>query len=171
MGRNSRALSLPMRLIVCSLFSLSLLLGATAQPVAPKKKTPPSPTKTSSASKSKTAAAKTGTKPGATKTGTHKPLTRRASSKSPSSRNRARTPRYAVQNAPTPDRIREIQGALASRGYLKTAPSGAWDAETQDAMKRFQADRKLDQTGKLNALSLIGLGLGPKNDLSPELPK
>jgi peptidoglycan hydrolase-like protein with peptidoglycan-binding domain len=67
------------------------------------------------------------------------------------------------QSAPTPERYREIQQALAAKGYLKVDPSGAWDADTQDAMRRFQADQKLDQTGKIDALSLISLGLGPKH--------
>jgi peptidoglycan hydrolase-like protein with peptidoglycan-binding domain len=67
------------------------------------------------------------------------------------------------QASPTEDRYREIQQALASKGYLKAEPSGVWDADTQEAMRRFQADQKLDQTGKINALSLISLGLGPKH--------
>jgi peptidoglycan hydrolase-like protein with peptidoglycan-binding domain len=72
-------------------------------------------------------------------------------------------PAERSQQAPTPERYREIQQALASKGYLKSDPSGAWDTDTQDAMRRFQADQKLDQTGKIDALSLISLGLGPKH--------
>jgi hypothetical protein len=67
------------------------------------------------------------------------------------------------QLAPTPDRYREIQQALATKGYLKTEPTGVWDADTQEAMRRFQADQKLEETGKINALSLISLGLGPQH--------
>ncbi len=62
---------------------------------------------------------------------------------------------------PTSDRYREIQEALASKGYLKSAPNGAWDSESESALKRFQADQHIEQTGKLNSLSLIALGLGP----------
>lgn len=69
-------------------------------------------------------------------------------------------PRPYVQNEPTPDRYREIQGALASKGYLKSPPSGAWDAETEDAMRRYQADNQFEATGRINSKSLIGLGLG-----------
>jgi peptidoglycan hydrolase-like protein with peptidoglycan-binding domain len=65
------------------------------------------------------------------------------------------------QSAPTADRYREIQEVLAKKGYLKSPPNGEWDAESQDAMRRFQADQKIEQTGKLNARSLIALGLGP----------
>ena len=71
------------------------------------------------------------------------------------------------QLAPTSDRYREIQQALASKGYLKSTPNGAWDGESQEALKRFQADQHLDQTGKLNSLSLIALGLGPAKTESP----
>lgn len=71
------------------------------------------------------------------------------------------------QLAPTPDRYKEIQKALADRGYLKTEPNGVWDSNSQQAMRAFQSDQKLDPTGKLTAASLIGLGLGPKHDASP----
>jgi hypothetical protein len=67
--------------------------------------------------------------------------------------------------APTPDRYKEIQDALASKGYLQSDDAtGKWDQTSMDAMKRFQADQKLDTTGKINSLSLIALGLGPKHD-------
>jgi hypothetical protein len=74
-----------------------------------------------------------------------------------------KTPVERSQAAPTPERYREIQQALVAKGYLKSEPTGAWDADTQDAMRRFQADQKLDETGKINALSLISLGLGPQH--------
>jgi Flp pilus assembly protein TadB len=67
------------------------------------------------------------------------------------------------QLAPTPDRYKEIQSALAARGYLKESPNGVWDDESADALRRFQHDQSLDATGKLNSLSLIALGLGAKH--------
>ena len=66
------------------------------------------------------------------------------------------------QLAPTPDRYKDIQSALATRGYLKQAPTGAWDAASTDALRRFQQDQNLEPSGKLNSLSLIALGLGAK---------
>ena len=45
--------------------------------------------------------------------------------------------------------------------------SGHWDQGSIEALKKFQADQKLDSTGKLNSLSLIALGLGPKYEASP----
>ena len=62
---------------------------------------------------------------------------------------------------PTPERYREIQQALFDKGYLKSEPNGVWDADSVDAMTRFQNDRNLPATGKLTAASLIKLGLGP----------
>jgi hypothetical protein len=72
------------------------------------------------------------------------------------------------QMSPTPDRYREIQGALASKGYLKPEDAtGTWNQTSADAMKKFQAEQNLDSTGKINSLSLIALGLGPHRDPAP----
>jgi hypothetical protein len=71
--------------------------------------------------------------------------------------------RYTAQQfSPTPDRYREIQDALAAKGYLKTPSTGVWDHDSVDAMQRFQQDQNLEPTGKLTARSLGALGLGPK---------
>ncbi len=64
------------------------------------------------------------------------------------------------QAAPTPERITEIQEALAKKGMFEGSPSGQWDEATSDAMKRFQSSNRLDPTGKLDALTLQKLGLG-----------
>jgi hypothetical protein len=64
------------------------------------------------------------------------------------------------QQAPTPERYKEIQQALAAKGYLKTEPNGVWDADSAEALRQFQTDQKISPTGKINAPSLIGLGLG-----------
>jgi len=64
---------------------------------------------------------------------------------------------------PAPERYKEIQQALASKGYLRPeAASGVWDQNCSDALKHFQSDQKLQGTGKIDSLSLIALGLGPK---------
>jgi hypothetical protein len=76
------------------------------------------------------------------------------------------------QSAPTPERYKEIQQALADKGYLKSAPNGVWDAQSMDALRQFQTDQKLSPTGKLSSASLIALGLGPKTappDVKPPL--
>jgi peptidoglycan hydrolase-like protein with peptidoglycan-binding domain len=90
--------------------------------------------------------------------------------KSGSNRKRGRARSAAVtrrgvrQLAPTADRYKEIQKALADRGYLKTEPNGVWDSNSQAAMRAFQSDQKLDPSGKITAPSLINLGLGPERD-------
>jgi peptidoglycan hydrolase-like protein with peptidoglycan-binding domain len=72
------------------------------------------------------------------------------------------------QQAPTPDRYKEIQQALVDKGYLKGEPTGVWDSDSASAMQRFQQDQKLTPSGKINAPSLIGLGLGAKSAGAPE---
>lgn len=86
--------------------------------------------------------------------------------KSGSAKGRSRTAHRGTprQLTPTPDRYKEIQKALADRGYLKNEPTGTWDSASQEAMRNFQNDQKLDPSGKITASSLIKLGLGPKNE-------
>jgi peptidoglycan hydrolase-like protein with peptidoglycan-binding domain len=71
------------------------------------------------------------------------------------------------QMQPTPERYKEIQEALAKKGYLHGDPTGVWDQQSADALRRFQQDQNLDPSGKLNSLSIIALGLGPKYEVSP----
>ncbi|HWF09950.1 MAG TPA: peptidoglycan-binding domain-containing protein [Bryobacteraceae bacterium] len=87
-----------------------------------------------------------------------------ASRKGKSSTKRSSPARAAPtrQSAPTPERYKEIQQALAEKGYLKSEPNGVWDADSADALRQFQTDKNLTPTGKITAASLIGLGLGPK---------
>jgi len=74
------------------------------------------------------------------------------------------------QMNPTTDRYKEIQEALVTKGYLKNEPSGIWDADSVGALQRFQMDQKLQPSGKINAPTLIGLGLGAKSAGAPEAP-
>lgn len=102
----------------------------------------------------------------------------KASSKSSSTRRKGKVTRRVTryyQQAPTPDRYKEIQQALASKGYFQGEPNGAWGPDSIDALKRFQADQNLMPDGKISSLSLIALGLGPKrltakSDAAPPLP-
>jgi peptidoglycan hydrolase-like protein with peptidoglycan-binding domain len=61
----------------------------------------------------------------------------------------------------------EIQRALTEKGYYNGEIDGKWGASCVDALKRFQEDQKLKPDGKLGALSLIALGLGPKREPLP----
>ncbi|MFZ5926385.1 MAG: peptidoglycan-binding domain-containing protein [Acidobacteriota bacterium] len=82
------------------------------------------------------------------------------------SRSRRRVPATAQaprQQQPEPQRIREIQQALAERGYA-VEPTGVWDAATVEALRKFQEDHDINNLsgrGKLDPLTLIALGLGP----------
>ncbi len=75
------------------------------------------------------------------------------------------------QKAPTPDRISEIQNALAKDGSYAGAPNGKWDASTIEATRKFQEAHGLNPTGKLDAKTLQQLGLGsPTSGVAPPVP-
>jgi hypothetical protein len=131
------------RTFVLILISAAVALSCLAATTPAKKPVAPKKTAVAASSSKKTAAKKTAAS--ARKTTVAK-----------------RVPTVSRQSSPTPDRYKEIQSALAAKGYLKTEPNGVWDAQSIDAMKRYQADQKLDASGKLTAASLIGLGLGPQ---------
>jgi hypothetical protein len=72
------------------------------------------------------------------------------------------------QVVPTPERYKEIQDALVAKGYLKPEDVGSgWNQTSMDALKRFQGEQSIEASGKINSLSLIALGLGPKHDSVP----
>lgn len=76
------------------------------------------------------------------------------------------------QIAPTPERYHEIQAALVTKGYLKSEDAGgAWNQTSVDALKMFQTEQNLESTGKINSLSLIALGLGPRREAPPPVEK
>lgn len=70
----------------------------------------------------------------------------------------------SYQLHPDAGRYQQIQQALADKGYYKGPVNGEWGDDSVAALKKFQADRKIEDDGKINSLSLIGLGLGPKHD-------
>ena len=75
------------------------------------------------------------------------------------------------QMAPTTDRYRQIQEALAAKGYLRPEDvTGVWNGSSVDALKQFQAEQHIDSSGKINSLSLIALGLGPKHETASVKP-
>ena len=162
-----------MRTILCWAGILALAaLGWSADDTTPAKKTT-SPKKTvtkpaASATKKKAAPSKTtASHPATTKAGPKTTATRRGKkgppAKSVTWRNR--------QLAPTPQRYKEIQDALAAKGYLNPEDaSGAWNQASVDALKKFQAGQNLDSTGKINSLSLIALGLGPRRETAAPKP-
>jgi peptidoglycan hydrolase-like protein with peptidoglycan-binding domain len=60
-------------------------------------------------------------------------------------------------------RAREIQQALIHENYLSGEPTGTWDAETQQAMRKFQSDHGWQTKIMPDSRALIKLGLGPAN--------
>ncbi len=147
-------------------FAAALAVGTIAWADGPT--TPPAQT-TAPAKKAMAAAAvsKAPATPAATPAVTKKPVTNTATvakhvvKKTPV----VRTSWRNRQSAPTSDRYREIQQALAARGYLSSEEAnGAWGSSSTDALKKFQAEQALESTGRIDSLSLIALGLGPKRD-------
>lgn len=58
-----------------------------------------------------------------------------------------------------------------AKGYLKPEDAnGTWGQSSVDALKRFQTEQKIDSSGKINSLSLIALGLGPRHDTAAAKP-
>ena len=68
------------------------------------------------------------------------------------------------QAQPSKERYAEIQQALLDKGYFSGEATGEWKADSVEALKRFQSDEALQPSGKINSLSLIALGLGPKRN-------
>lgn len=105
------------------------------------------------------------------KTAAKKPSSKKSASKKRSARPAPRTTWRNRQLTPAPERCQEIQQALATKGYLDAAEAnGVWGQSSVAALKRFQEDQRIETTGKINSLSLIALGLGPKRDASAATP-
>ena len=84
-------------------------------------------------------------------------------------RRAARTPVAArAQLRPTRERYAEIQTALARAGYFQGSTNGDWGPSSVNALAYFQKDHGLEPSGKIDAPSLIKLGLGPKYDTPSE---
>ena len=134
--------------------------GATAakKKSASKKSSHPVATAHKSSATTKTATPKTTP----SKTGTSRTAASRRGKKAPPVH---RTTWRNRQLSPTPERYKEIQEALSAKGYLPPEQAtGKWDDTSAEALKKFQTDQNLDSTGKINSLSLIALGLGPKHE-------
>ncbi len=99
--------------------------------------------------------------------------TQRASTKRKNSRGRKgsnRRTKKRGQQAIDSTRARQIQQALIREHYMQGEPSGTWDAATQAAMQRYQADQGWQAKQIPDSRALIKLGLGPRSDhlLNPE---
>jgi peptidoglycan hydrolase-like protein with peptidoglycan-binding domain len=83
---------------------------------------------------------------------------------------KARKKRVRGQKAIDGDRVRQIQEALIREHYLKGEPSGKWDANTQQAMHRYQSGQGWQSKSIPDSRALIRLGLGPDSEhlLNPD---
>lgn len=165
------------------LFTAALFLVLPGAPCAEPKKTPPK--KTTSATKKSTATKKAGTSTKKSSTPAKKSAATTKKSAGSSQKKvaaaRKQTGRKKAvqtssgstrrQQAPSADRYREIQQALAKRGFLKSEPTGVWDTAASEAMRQFQESNNLKASGKVDSLSLIALGLGPKHTVAAKAPQ
>ena len=161
-----------LRSLAISMAVLTLAVAATGQQVsAAKKKTAAPSAKARAVPHAAAASAKTGTakasvsKSAASKAAVSKTRSK-AASKSGTKSHRTVARRPPAQQQPTTDRYKEIQQALADKGYFQGPVDGAWNTGSVEALKRFQKDQNLDPDGKIGSLSLIALGLGPKRGLA-----
>src|SRR5258708_9182054 len=67
--------------------------------------------------------------------------------------------RQPGQKAPAPERISEIQQALAKDGSFNGAPNGKWDGSTVEATRKFQASHGLNPSGRRDPPTLQKLCL------------
>jgi hypothetical protein len=106
----------------------------------------------------------------ATHTSAHKRTSGQKSKSSHGKKGSTQVAEKRGQQAIDSARAREIQTALLREHYMQGQPSGTWDATTQAAMQRYQADHGWQSKTTPDARALIELGLGPSHDhlLNPE---
>jgi hypothetical protein len=154
------------QILACASLAVFLCLTWSAHSATtPAKKTPAKKTTRKRTVGKQSTAAKKSTPAGSA--GARTTTARKGGKKAP-----ARTTTWRNrQMAPSPERFKEIQQALAAKGYLKPEDAtGVWNQGSVDALKRFQAEQNIESTGKINSLSLIALGLGPKHETATAKP-
>jgi peptidoglycan hydrolase-like protein with peptidoglycan-binding domain len=158
----------PLRFLV-----LALAVSLAIFPQTAKKSPTKAPAK--SAAKATTAKKTTAKKTTAKKTTSKKTTAKKTTRKRTTTARRRAPVRRAPARQATPDRDRivEIQQALTERGY-PVEPTGAWGPQSVAALKQFQEAhdiKNLSGRGKLDPLTLIALGLGPKHEPpAPAIP-
>jgi photosystem II stability/assembly factor-like uncharacterized protein len=68
-------------------------------------------------------------------------------------------PTAAASNSTPPATVKRAQGVLGQLGYSVGEPDGVAGTRTVAAIRRFQADKDLPQTGRLDDATLVALGL------------
>jgi len=64
-----------------------------------------------------------------------------------------------MSQAQSPDIVREAQQQLASQGYDPGPADGKFGPKTQKEIKKFQEDRQLQSSGRLDQQTLAALGV------------
>ncbi len=157
----------------CGLLGLAALAiaqtPATTQTSTPtqSQKSSPSSTESSTAAKHPSSAHTT-TKHKSTHSATH--TSAQKSKTARGKKNSKQVSKKRGQQAIDSTRARQIQTALIREHYMQGEPSGAWDAATQAAMQKYQADQGWQSKTTPDSRALIKLGLGPSSDhlLNPE---
>ena len=115
---------------------------------------------------------KTTKHPSGTYAASHHSGTHKSSAKSSkhSSNKKTASARSHGQRTIGEERTREIQSALIREHYLNGEPTGVWDADSKDAMMRYQAANGWQTKVTPDSRALIKLGLGPdhKDLLNPD---
>ena len=82
-------------------------------------------------------------------------------------RSQSKSKHTSGQRSIDDSRATEIQNALIHSGYLSGEPSGHWDAQTEAAMQKFQADNGWQTKLVPDSRAIIKLGLGPSHHSQP----
>jgi peptidoglycan hydrolase-like protein with peptidoglycan-binding domain len=116
-----------------------------------------------SATKTSTSASKPAAKVKSTKA-------KRSKASTSSKGKRSRKGSHHGQQKIDAERTHQIQQALVKQHYLTGEPTGKWDASTEAALRKFQADNGWQNKTVPDSRALIKLGLGPNHDhlLNPE---
>jgi len=135
----------------------TLAFSETASPASSKSSKKPAPQKSSASAHSSATAHKTSTSGKSTRT---------VSRKGKHSKQSSRRGQQKIDNS----RTVQIQEALIKQHYLSGEPSGKWDASTEEALRKLQADNGWQNKTVPDSRALIKLGLGPSHDhlLNPE---
>jgi len=116
------------------------------------------------------AAGQSGSSASGSKTTSTASSTKKSSSSSHKSKHTKKTKSKRGQQKIDSERARQIQTALIREHYMNGEATGAWDATTESALRKFQADNGWQNKTVPDSRALIKLGLGPSHDhlLNPE---
>jgi len=99
-----------------------------------------------------------------------KPATRSHTASTGKRSSRKKPVRVRGQQKIDSERAQAIQEALIREHYLTGEPTGTWNQNSEEAMRRYQADHGWQSKEVPDSRALIKLGLGPSKDhlLNPE---